>query len=115
MSPFEIFTLAWGLVALLCFRPLFRALIADVLEVRAPTWVDVVAHINGTIITVAVLAPLVALALIVTRRTTPAGFIRRVGGESRDQKIRRLEDERTARDRHIHELERELRIGSHGG
>lgn len=102
--------IGWGVCALAVFRPLFRGLMCD----HRNDWGDVSFGLVISAIVAGMGGPLVILFFALRRAVAPHDpdeFIRRIGGESSEQKSERLESERKDRERYIERLERELGIG----
>jgi hypothetical protein len=109
-----IFLLIYLASFLVVWRPLFRNELKS-LAYRdcPPDWEQVIlAAITAT--AMGLFAPfiLIGWTLKVTiGQSNPATLARRVGGESREQKDKRLEREKKAREAYIRRLERELGVG----
>lgn len=106
--------IAYVLMGLWIARLVFRGVADDVRRICPSMfdWPDVIMCAVVALVAGALWPPVAAFFLL--RRAVGAqdadAFVRRVGGESRNARLARQAEEIRAHERHIAELERELRI-----
>ena len=106
MSPFLI---AWLLCSVTQWRWSFRVSIDE----SDPGWVDVIWFCGCATFVALLGGPLILLGRLFSAtigRGDAGAAVRILGGESRDDKLARLESERAEREAHIARLEQELGI-----
>ncbi len=104
--------LAWTVCALVAWRPIFRAM---AFQLGPPKWDDVAFALCLGGMFAALGGPFVIAFLILRRLVAPhdpEAFARIIGGESRVDKIKRLEWEAEERRRHIEWLEQRTGVNS---
>lgn len=110
MSLVALAATVYAIGYLVALRPIFRWAINDVRwGDQELDWGDV---FEAGVMTIGACWgwPVIGVCLVIRRSVDPDAFVRRVGGESKEAKARRLEKERRERERYIADLERQLGI-----